>query len=365
MTDARVEVRRRTGPPPWAVLAGFAVLVVGGLLWAKWAPYWVKVPSVAGSHSLGPSILTGGEPAPPGVSLGAGVEFAGTYFLAIWPALVVGLVLAAAVRVALPSAWIARVFGAGVRGGVRGSALALPSLMCSCCAAPVAVGLRRRAADLTATLAYWLANPALNPVVLAFCAFVLPWPWTVLRAAAGVAVVVAAVALGRWWARRAPGDAVVDAADVVGVAEEPSADGRPLVVRFLRALGGLAVRLLPEYLLLVVALGAFRGVLFPVGASWLTGTGVVLAVVAVVLLAVAGTLLPIPTGAEVAVVVALLAVGVSGPLAAALLVTLPAVSLPSLLMVRSAFPRRLLVAVTGSVVAVGLLTSAGAWAVGL
>ncbi|MEJ2866076.1 permease [Actinomycetospora flava] len=353
MADAQVGVRR-TGPPPWAVALGFGVLVVGGLLWAKWAPYWVKVPSVAGSHSLGPSILTGGEPAPPGVSLSAGLRFAGTYFLAIWPALVVGLVLAAAVQTALPREWLARIF----TGGVRGSVLAVPSMMCSCCAAPLAVGLRRRAAGLTATLAYWLGNPALNPVVLAFCAFVLPWEWTVLRALAGVAVVVAAVALGRWWAGRSPSAAVV----AVPVEDESPADDRPLLVRFLAALGGLSVRLLPEYLLLVVALGAFRGVLFPVGASWLTGTAVVLGVV---VLAVAGTLLPIPTGAEVAVVAALLAVGVSGPLAAALLVTLPALSLPSLLMVRNAFPRTLLVAVTGVVVGVGVLTSVGAWAVGL
>ncbi|MEJ2890815.1 permease [Actinomycetospora aeridis] len=353
MADTHIGTRR-TEPPRWAVALGFAVLVLGGLVWAKWAPYWVKVPSVAGSHSLGPSILAGGES---GVSLSAGLRFAGTYFLAIWPALVVGLVLAAAVQTALPRAWLARLFGRGLGGGVRGSALALPSMMCSCCAAPLAVGLRRRAADLTATLAYWLGNPALNPVVLVFCAFVLPWEWTVLRAVAGVAVVVGAVALGRWWAERTP---VVDV-----VPDDEPVDERPLVVRFLAALGGLAIRLLPEYLLLVVALGAFRGVLFPVGASWLSGTGIALAVVGVVLLAVAGTLLPIPTGAEVAVVAALLAVGVPGPLAAALLITLPALSLPSLLMVRNAFPRRLLVAVTGVVVGVGVLTAVGALAVGL
>ncbi|GAA4785250.1 permease [Actinomycetospora chlora] len=362
MADTRVGTRR-TGPPPWAVLLGFGALVVAGLLWAKWAPYWTKLPSVAGSHSLGPSILTGGASATPGVSLSAGLRFAGTYFLAIWPALVVGLVLAAAVQTALPSAWVTRLLGSGVRGGVRASALALPSLMCSCCAAPLAVGLRRRAADLTATLAYWLANPALNPVVLAFCAFVLPWPWTVLRAAAGVAVVAAAVALGRWWARRSP-EAVVDAADVVP-GEEAGTDDRPLVVRFLRALGGVTVRLLPEYLLLVVALGAFRGVLFPLSSTLVSGTGLVLLVVGVVVLAVAGTLLPIPTGAEVAVVAALLAVGVAGPLAAPLLITLPALSLPSLLMVRSAFPRPLLAAVTGAVAGVGVLTSVVALAVGL
>jgi uncharacterized membrane protein YraQ (UPF0718 family) len=354
---------RRAGPPPWALVLGFGVLLVGGLLWAKWGPYWVKVPSVAGSHTLGPSILTDdGSAAPPAVSLSAGLRFAGTYFLAIWPALVVGLVLAAAVQAALPSAWCARLLGRGVRGGVRGSALALPSLMCTCCAAPLTVGLRRRAADLTATLAYWVGNPALNPVVLAFCAFVLPWEWTVLRAAAGVTVVAGAVALGRSWERRTPDEAGVRTA---GLPDGDGPDDRPLAVRFLTALGGLAIRLLPEYLLLVVALGAFRGVVFPLGSTLLTGTGLALTVVGVVVLAVAGTLLPVATGGEVAVVAALLAVGVSGPLAAALLVTLPALSLPSLLMVRTAFPRRLLVAVTGAVVGIGLLTSAAALALGL
>lgn len=64
-------------------------------------------------------------------------------------------------------------------------------------------------------------------------------------------------------------------------------------------------------------------------------------------------------------VAALPAVGVSGPLAAALLITLPAVSLPSLLMVRGVFPRRLLLAVTAAVAGIGLLTSVGALAVGL
>lgn len=358
-----VPAPRRTAPPPWVVALGFGMLLVAGLVWAKWAPYWVKVPSVAGSHTLGPSILTDGAAAAPPVSPVAGLRFALTYFLAIWPALVVGLMLAAAVQVALPSAWLARVFGRGVRGGVRGSVLALPSLMCTCCAAPIAVGLRRRATDLTATLAYWLGNPALNPVVLAFCAFVLPWPWTVLRGLAGLAVVAAAVAAGRWWTRRSPSTAGAPGPEAA-VPAEPT-DDRTLVVRFLAALGGLALRLLPEYLLLVVVLGAFRGVLFPLSSFLVTGPGVALATLGVVVLAVAGTLLPVPTGAEVAVVAALLAVGVPGPLAAALLITLPAVSLPSLLMVRRAFPRRLLLTVTGAVAGAGLLTSVAALALGL
>ena len=335
--------------PPWVLAVGVALLAVALLLWAKWLPYSVKVPAVAGSGSFGRSIVTGGAAAPPAVSLSAGLAFARTYFLAIWPALVAGLVLAAAVQTALPRDWVARLVGRG-RGAVAGGALALPGMMCSCCAAPIAVGMRRRAADVRAALAFWLSSPALNPVVLVFCALVLPWPWTLLRLAGGLAV----VGLAALVARRGTA-AAGDPADLAS--DDAEEDPRPLGVRFLAALGGLAVRLLPEYLLLVVALGALRAVLFPVGAG-LAGLHGAVVVGIVVLLAVAGTLLPVPTGAEVAVVAALLAAGVAPALAAVLLITLPAVSLPSLLMVRRAFPRGLLARVTAVVVATGLASAA-------
>ena len=285
---------RRTAPP-WVLAVGVALLAVALLLWAKWLPYSVKVPAVAGSGSLGSSIVTGGAAAPPAVSLSAGLAFARTYFLAIWPALVAGLVLAAAVQTALPRDWVARLVGRG-RGAVAGGTLALPGMMCSCCAAPIAVGMRRGA-----------AAAATDPAELR--------------------------------------------------TDDTEEDPRPLGVRFLAALGSLAVRLLPEYLLLVVALGALRGVLFPVGAG-LAGLHGAVVVGIVVLLAVAGTLLPVPTGAEVAVVAALLAAGVAPALAATLLITLPAVSLPSLLMVRRVFPRGLLARVSGVVVVAGLASAA-------
>ncbi len=349
--DSTVVTTTTTAPRrTWIPVAGVVLLAVVLLIWAKWQPYWVKVPSVAGSGSLGTSILPTS-----GVSLRAGLEFAGTYFLAIWPALVTGLVLAAAIRTVLPADWTARMVGR--RGAVVGSALAVPGMMCSCCSAPVAVGLRQRAADVRAALAFWLASPALNPVVLVFCAFVLPWQWTLLRLAAGIGV----VGVGALAARRA-GDAPDPTGLPIGVLDRSVGssdsvdDGRPLPVRFLAALGGLSLRLLPEYLVLVVALGALRGVLFPLGAG-LAGLhgGVVVAIV--VLLAVAGTLLPIPTGAEIAAVAALLAAGVSPVIAAALLITLPAISLPSLLMVRRVFPVRVLATVTVGTVLIGVVCS--------
>ncbi len=112
------------------------------------------------------------------MSLTAGLAFARTYFLAIWPALVTGLVIAAAVQVLLPRTWLRRALGtegdSGRGGGLRGGLLARPTLMCSCCAAPVALGLRRARVGVPAALGFWLGNPALNPVVLVFAAFVLP-----------------------------------------------------------------------------------------------------------------------------------------------------------------------------------------------
>src|SRR5919107_603655 len=332
------------------LLAGCAVVLGTAALlwWAKWAPYSVKVPVVAASHDAGDSILTGGADAPPHASLAAGWEFARTYFLAIWPALVSGLVIAAAVQVLLPSSWLRRTLG-NSGGGLRGGLLALPTLMCSCCAAPVALGLRRARVGVPAALGFWLGNPALNPVVLVLAAFVLPWPWVLLRGAMGVFIVAAALLAARRWTDRTVAAA---SAETTAAVDPAGAVAAPSLRRFVRTLGGLAIRLLPEYVVVVVALGALRGPLFDLDVS-----GVV-APLLVVVLALAGLLLPVPTGGEIAVVAALLAAGAGSAAAGALLITLPVVSLPSLLMVRHAFPLPLLARVCGVVLGAGLLTAA-------
>ena len=327
------------------LVAGIAFLLGAAALlwWAKWGPYSIKIPTVAVSHNAGDSILTGGADVAPDASLGAGLTFARTYFLAIWPALVTGLVIAAAVQVLLPRTWLRRALGTD--GGLKGGLLSLPTLMCSCCAAPVALGMRRARVGVPAALAFWLGNPALNPVVLVLAAFVLPWPWVLLRAVMGVGVVAAALLVAQRWAdRSAPAG--------VGGAVEPELAEPPSVAAFLRTLGGLALRLLPEYVVVVVALGALRGPLFGLD------VGGLVAPLVVVLLALAGMLLPIPTGGEIAVVAALLAAGVGGAAAGALLITLPVLSLPSLLMVRGVFPLPVLTRVCAVVLGAGLLTAA-------
>ncbi|MGO4703580.1 permease [Dyella sp. 2RAB6] len=75
-------------------------------------------------------------------------------------------------------------------------------------------------------------------------------------------------------------------------------------------------------------------------------------------MALAGMLFVIPTAGEVPIVQAMLALGMGGGPAAALLLTLPPVSLPSLAMLARSFPLRVLLAVASAVVGFGVLGGA-------
>jgi uncharacterized membrane protein YraQ (UPF0718 family) len=326
---------------------GFIAVAVAALTWSKWYPYWEKIPVVADSHTLGTSILNGEGDGPPAPSWRAAIDYAVSYGTAIWPAMVAGLLIASAVDAFLPARRLVALFR-GRRGTtqstVSGGMLSLPSMMCTCCAAPVAVGIRRRGVPIGSALAFWLGNPVLNPAALAFMAIVLPWQFVTVRLVTGVVLVFGvAMAVGRWaGASRMVSDPPVD----------PEAEGPSGVTsagrRFLATLGRLSVRLLPEYLVVILVLGGLRGWLFPAGmADW--------GLLAVILCAVVGMLFMIPTAGEIPIIQGLLAAGVGlGPVGA-LILTLPAVSLPSLLMVRRVFPVGALVATSVSVIVLGLV----------
>jgi uncharacterized membrane protein YraQ (UPF0718 family) len=83
---------------------------------------------------------------------------------------------------------------------------------------------------------------------------------------------------------------------------------------------------------------------------------------AVLACAVIGSLLVIPTGGEIPVVLALSTVGVAAGSAGALLITLPALSIPSMAMVGPAFSWRVTAAMAGAVVVAGLVSAALLWA---
>lgn len=323
---ARAERPSRLG------LALVALLGLLGVAYVKWWPYGRRL--ATGDLAFGRPLI---DVAP--------LDYALRYAAEVWPALALGIFLAAAVEAALPRSWVVERLGrVSVRAAALGGLASLPTMLCTCCAAPVAVGLRRGGSSAGAALAFWLGNPLLNPAVLAFLLLALPWPFAALRLAAGVVIVFGLCHLvGRL--APAPVDALAPRTD----AEAGGARSVPrIALRY-------ALVLVPEWIVLALAVGAARAWLVPAVHGVPANDPLALAVAAV-----GGALFVIPTAGEVPIAQALLGLGVgAGPVAAAL-VTLPALSLPSLVMVRRAFPARALVATAALVVIVGALAGLAA-----
>ena len=327
-----------------ARLCVFLSLAVAGLFYVKWHPYYDRAFVAAAGHSIGHSILMGDAASAPEPSWNAALGYALAYGKAIWQAMLLGLRLGSGIQALLPAAWVRRVLGGrGLGSVVAGGLLAVPGMMCTCCAAPVVVGMRRQQAAAGPALAFWLGNTVLNPATLVFTGFVLGWHWTLLRMCFGVPMVFG---LGYLASRMAgSGEVAVTAMPT----EEPHTLAE-VGKRWAWLFGRMAVRLIPEYVVIVLLLGAFRAWMFPaigpaIGDQWWW----------IAAMAVAGMLFVIPTAGEVPIVQAMLALGMGSGPAAALLLTLPPVSLPSLAMLARSFPRRILAAVALAVIGFGVL----------
>jgi len=337
-----------------------AVIAAAALLWAKWIPYEAKVAALSDTHTWsGSSILTVGGVSPGDApSWSAATSFTSTYLQAIWKALVAALLISAAVQAFVPRSWLLRLLNrpGRLRAAAVGGLVSTPSMMCTCCTAPVAATLRRDGVSPAAALAYWLGNPLLNPAVIVFLALVAPWQWTVTRVVVGALVVVGGSALVARLTTRQE----IPVEQVTGAEQPPAADWFATAPeRFVRTLGRLLVTLVPEYLVVVFVLGAFRGWLFPIG-DGAVHTGVLVVLIA----AVVGTLLVLPTGGEIPVLQGLALAGMSLGGIGALLLTLPAVSLPGIAMVGRTFGWRTTwataaVVAAGGVVAAVVLTALG------
>ena len=337
---------RQRGVVGVAIVALLAAVL---LLWAKWMPYASKVGGLATSrHWAGGSILhSSGIKAGEAPSWHAAWSFAVVYGLAVWKAFVAALLIAAALQSLIPRGWLAGLLTRRrpMTSALAGGAVSMPSMMCTCCTAPVAVSLRRCGAPTSAVLAYWMGNPLLNPAVLVFLALVAPWQWVVTRVVVGVLLVVGGSAFIASFARR---EQVTPAA--LPPADEFSLSAAPR--RFVRALLRLALVLVPEYLVVVLLVGAFAGWLLPLAHG--SGNQPLATLAAVVL----GTLVVIPTGGEIPLAQGLTSAGVGLGVIGALLITLPAVSLPSLVMVGRALTWRVTVAAAAVVALAGTAAAA-------
>lgn len=212
------------------------------------------------------------------------------------------------------------------------------------------IGLRRSHAGIGSSLAFFLGNPVLNPATLIFMGFILGWQFSAIRLVAGVALIALIVAIANRMTPDDPSDTNTPAPALAPI-ERENRSASSLAIAWLRELWNEMVAVLPGYALIVFVIGGMRAWLFPpdftIHAAGLAGMALV---------SLAGTLFVIPTAGEVPIVQTLLAHGMGIGAAVSLIITLPAISLPSLYIVRKAFPAKVLLMTFGIVLLGGLVT---------
>ncbi len=329
----------------WRV-ALFIIILLVGEWYVKWNPYYHKAFVAAATHSIGSSIVSGKGDVAPAVSIAAAWHYAVKYFQAVWQAVILGVVVGAGVQVMIPRDWILRAFGSrSAASVVTAGALSVPGMMCTCCSAPIVVGLRKQSVAAGPALAFWLGNPILNPATIIFIGFVLGWQFALARVVFGLILVLGVgLFVNRFVADReipeAANAAVVNAAEV---------DRRPVWKRFFTLLGRLTASVVPVYILMVLVVGALRSWLFPAidfghaqGLLWIIG------------LTLAGAIFVIPTAGEVPIIQTMMHYGLGTGPAFALLMTLPAISAPSTAMVWKRFPKSALLFTAAATCVVGV-----------
>lgn len=94
-------------PIQWWKPALFFLVVIAGLWYVKWQPYYGKAFTAAETHSIGKSILAQADANP----WQAALDYAIIYFLAVWKAAVLGVILGSLIQVLIPRDWLLRTLG--------------------------------------------------------------------------------------------------------------------------------------------------------------------------------------------------------------------------------------------------------------
>ncbi len=324
----------------------FLIIAAAGLWYVKWSPYYSKSILAAATHSIGTSIL-GDKADLPSASWSSAWAYALAYFTAVWKAAILGILLGSLLQVLLPTNWLLKVLGKTSFGSTAVAGLAaIPGMMCTCCAAPMAVGLRKKNVSVGASLAFWLGNPTINPATLIFMTFVLSWKFTLLRLIFGLILTFGVSYLANRFAPE------VKPAEIEKMVEEAETEvSGSFASRWMKSIGSMILYIVPAYVLSVLLMGAIKVWLFPHVSDAAANS-----IISVIGFAIAGMLFVIPTAAEIPIIQTFMSFGLGGGPAAALLITLPSISLPSLIIVARSFPKKVLFFVAGSVVILGILS---------
>jgi uncharacterized membrane protein YraQ (UPF0718 family) len=259
---------------------------------------------------------------------GSGVLATGAQTLAylniVWPALVFGVLISAAVHATISPRRLATLFGQGVVKPQLAAAVAgAPLMLCSCCVAPMFPAVYRRSQRLGPSLAFTLAAPALNPASLTFSFLIFPLAIAGTRLAMAVVLVVMASAL----VARIAGPVQVRTGSVDDF--EETGDGAGDFIRgYFRSLWYITVRTVP-WILLGIWVSMIIANRIPIQTLASGGPKVLVLLV----VATGALLLTLPTFFEIPLALSLLAAGASAGTALAVLIAGPAINLASLLVI--------------------------------
>ncbi len=240
------------------------------------------------------------------------------YFLVIWPALVFGILISAAVSTFVSPQWLARLLE---RRSLRSQAIAglagAPLMLCSCCVAPIFTGVYERSARLGPSLGLMIAAPALNPAALTLTFMLLGPRVGTLRLGASIAAVLFTGLIA---------DRLLGKTNVRCDTDDWQAAARPAdFLHFLRACARVAVRIF-SVVIVGVVISMIIAQMIPVHALDSTGANIL----AILVVAAVAVPLALPTFFEIPLALILLSSGAPIGAAVALLVAGPSVNLPSL-----------------------------------
>jgi len=259
---------------------------------------------------------------------GAGLWATGAQTLAylniVWPALVFGVLISAAVHAAISPRRLATLFGQGtVKPQLAAAAAGAPLMLCSCCVAPMFPAVYRRSQRLGPSLAFTLAAPALNPAALTFSFLLFPLAIAGMRLAMAVVLVVLASAL----VARIAGPVQVGSAAAEDFVETGDGVGDFLKAYF-RSLWYITVRTVP-WILLGIWVSMIIANRIPIQTLASGGPKVLILLV----VATGALLLTLPTFFEIPLALSLLAAGAPAGIALAVLIAGPSINLASLLVI--------------------------------
>lgn len=240
----------------------------------------------------------------------------------------------------IPESTINRVLSGRRRitGNITGAAFGSITPFCACAGIPVLVGLLKAGVPFSSAIAFALASPLINPVIIGLMAVLFGWQIAVIYLAVAF---VMAVVLGNVWERMGLAKYVKNVR-VVG-REETQGDNGSLKSRLSRATAGVwsQIRQIWPHLLIGVAIGAIIRGFIPT--EWISNVAGSQNPLAIPVAAAIGGPIYIRTSTAIPICYSLLEKSMGLGAVMALLIGAAGTSIPSLGIMSSIFKPRLLV----------------------